>query len=69
MPSAVAGWDALSEEEQLNLSSLNFFFCGMHLTVGMADSVLSILLEWENAYFDEVPSRHVLACKTEPGGL
>ena len=46
LPSVVAGWDALSEEEQLNLSSLNFF-CGMHLTVVMADYVLSILLEWE----------------------
>ena len=39
----------------------------MHLTVGMADCVLSTLLEWENTYFDEVPSRHVLARKTEPG--
>ena len=55
LPSVVAGWDALSEEEQLNLSSLNNFFCGMHLTVGMADCVLSTLLEWENTYFDEVP--------------
>ena len=26
LPSVVAGWDALSEEEQLNLSSLNIFF-------------------------------------------
>ena len=26
LPSAVAGWDALSEEEQLNLSSFNNFF-------------------------------------------
>ena len=26
LPSVVAGWDALSEEEQLNLSSLSNFF-------------------------------------------
>ena len=37
----------------------------MHLTIGMADCVLSTLLEWENTYFDEVPLRHVLARKTE----
>ena len=60
----VAGWVFLSEEEQLNLSSLKLF-CGMYSAVGMADFVLSTLLEWENAYFDEVPSRHVLAWTTE----
>jgi len=60
LPSVVADWDALSEDEQLHL----LFFCGMYLTVGMADCVLSTLLQWENAYFDEPPSRHVLACKS-----
>ena len=34
--SVVTEWDALSEDEQLTLSSLANFFCGMHLAVGMA---------------------------------
>ena len=37
LPSVVAEWDALSEDEQVTLSSLNNFFCGMHLVVGMTD--------------------------------
>ena len=63
LPSVVAEWDVLSEGEQTHLSSLNNFFCGMHLVVGMADCVLSTLLQWKNTYFDESPSRHVLVHK------
>ena len=64
LPSIV---DVLSEDEKLHFSLLNNFFCGMHLVVGMADYVLSSSLQWENTYFDELPSKHVLVCKSEPG--
>ena len=66
LPSVVADWDVLSEDEQLHLSSLNNFFCGMHLTVGMTDCVLSTLLQWENTHFDEPLSRHISVSKSEP---
>jgi len=39
----------------------------MHLVVGMADCILSTLLQWETIYFDELPSKHVLVHKPEPG--
>ena len=61
----------LSEEEHLNLSSLNNFFCGMHVVVGMADCASSTLLQWESTHFDGnvPPNRHVLVRKSEPGAI
>ena len=35
LPMVVADWDVLSIDEQSNLSSLNNFFCGMHVIIGM----------------------------------
>ena len=71
MPIVVADWDVLSVDEQSNFSSLNNFFCGMHVIIGMADAASSTLLQWENAHFDPstcIPSSgSVIARKSEPG--
>ena len=40
-------WVDLNVEEQQSISTLNNFFCGLHLLVGMADTVSSTLLQWE----------------------
>ena len=69
LPLIVSNWDMLSVDEQSNLSSLNNFFCGMHVVVGMADTASSTLLQWENTHFGtSVPSTGpVLVQKSEPG--
>ena len=54
LPSVIEDWDVLIDEEQANISSLNHFFCGMHLIVGMADTAAATLAEWEALQFDSV---------------
>lgn len=38
LPSVVDKWDTLSPAEQSNCKKMNNFFCGLHLTVAMADT-------------------------------
>ena len=52
LPTIISDWKELSVAEQDQLSSLNNFFCGMHVLVGMADTASSTLLLWENAHFE-----------------
>ena len=52
LPSVVYDWEQLSVAEQEHLSSLNNFFCGMHVLVGLADTTSSSLLRWESAHFE-----------------
>ena len=52
------------------MSSLNNFFCGMHVLVGMADTTSSSLLQWENTHFDATvgaAASFITASKSEPG--
>ena len=51
LPNVVSNWDALSVQEQGELASLNNFFCGMHVIVGMADTASSTLHQWETSHF------------------
>ena len=50
LPLVMSDWDTLSADEQLNFSTLNNFFCGMHVIVGMADTASSTLLHWESIH-------------------
>lgn len=52
LPSIYEGWENLSTSEKKKISSLNSFFCGMHLVVGMADTAATTLKEWENIHFE-----------------
>ena len=52
LPMVVKDWSQLTTAEQDHLSSLNNFFCGMHVLVGMADTTSTTLQHWENAHFD-----------------
>ena len=57
LPTVIQSWDAMSSEQQCSMSTLNNFFCGMHLLVGMADTASSTLLRWEAIHFEESPSQ------------
>ena len=50
--SIVDDWALLSLAEKDHLSSLNNFFCGMHVLVGIADTTSSTLQQWETAHFE-----------------
>ena len=70
LPSVVDSWDQFTLEEQNSMCTLNNFYCGMHVLVGMADTAASTLLEWETNHFEDSgkpagPS--VLANKSESG--
>ena len=49
LPSVVDNW---TELEQQSISTLNNFFCGLHLLVSMAVVASSILLQWELTHFE-----------------
>ena len=51
-PSVVDNWAELGEGEQQGISTLNNFFCGLHLLVGMADVASSTSLQWELTHFE-----------------
>ena len=68
LPLVISDWDTLSADEQLNFSTLNNFFCGMHVIVGMADTASSTLLHWESIQLD-APHGPVMVQKTEPGTI
>ena len=68
LPDVVQSWNALSCEEQQSMSTLNNFFCGMHVLVGMADAASATLCQWEATHFKEHPIHScVLIRKSEPG--
>lgn len=67
LPSIVEDWSHLSQTEQEHISSLNNFFCGMHVLVGMADTTSTTLKEWENAHFG-TPTVGAAATVSTSGG-
>jgi len=51
-----------------NLSSLNNFFCGMHVIVRLADTAAAVLFNWGKLYSETVNILpHALAQKSESG--
>ena len=70
LPEVITSWQDLSSEDQQSISSLNNFFCGLHLLVGIADVSSSTLLQWEATHFSEDPAgAGVLVRKSESGTL
>ena len=68
LPEVITSWHDLSIEEQNSMSSLNNFFCGLHLLIGMADTTASTLLQWKANHFSEDPAASgVLVRKSESG--
>ena len=52
LPTIIDSWEQMTPDEQGSISTLNNFFCGMHVVVGMADTASSVLLRWESMHFD-----------------
>lgn len=68
LPEITSSWQDLTSAEQQSMSSLNNFFCGLHLLAGMADAAASTLLQWEATHFSENPTgSSVLVRKSESG--
>ena len=51
-PELIELWDQMTPEEQ---TSMNHFFCDMHLIVGIADVASSTLVQCESAHFEGNP--------------
>ena len=45
LPSVIQSWNTLSQDQQQTMSTLNNFFCGMHVLVGMADTASATLCQ------------------------
>ena len=43
LPTIIQSWEQMIPDEQGSISTLNNFFCGMHMVVGMADSLISFV--------------------------
>jgi len=67
LPHVIASWKDLSSDEQQQVSSLNNFFCGLHLLVGMADTASSVLCHWEAANVTSTIGSGVIVQKSESG--
>ena len=52
LPSVIDYYAELGKDEQQGISTLNNFFCGLHLLKGMADVASSTLLQWELTHFE-----------------
>ena len=52
LPTVIESWETMTPDEQSSMSTLNNFFCGMHVLVGMADAASSALLRWEISHFN-----------------
>ena len=51
-PTVFDTWEQMTPDEQGSVSTLNNFFYGVHVVVGMADAASSVLLRWESMHFD-----------------
>ena len=61
-------WVNISDEKRDATSTLNHFFCGLHVIVGMAETALSTLKEWELMYItNEASNPTVVKRDTEAG--
>ena len=67
LPDVISSWKDLSSEEQQQVSSLNNFFCGLHMIVGMADTAASVLCHWEAATVTSTTGSGVIIRKSESG--
>ena len=55
LPEVIKGWGSLNENEQLKISKVNDFFCGMHYVVGLADQSEVALKAWDKLLFGDLP--------------
>ena len=59
LPEVVTNWNELSKDEQVILSQIHHFYCGMHLVVNMAEHA-SESLKLTERNFDSPATEHVI---------
>lgn len=68
LPELVKSWDQMTLDEQTSMTTMNNFFCGMHLIVGIADVAASTLVLWESSHFEgNPPFQSKFSRKSESG--
>ena len=55
LPDVIAGWEHLVEEEQERIKKINFYFCGLHYVVGLADQAEGALKVFDRLLYNETP--------------
>ena len=53
LPEVVTNWNALNIEEQNTMNKVNFFFCGLHYLVALAEQAEASLKAYEMIIFKE----------------
>ena len=67
LPNVVKNWNSLSESEQLTLSQMHNFYCGMHLVVNMAEHTSESLKLIERNY--DSPATQAVYTTNEAGSV
>ena len=55
LPDVIAGWEHLVEAEQERIKKINFYFCGLHYVVGLADQAEGTLKVFDRLLYNETP--------------
>ena len=55
LPDVIAGWEHLVEAEQERTKKINFYFCGLHYVVGLADQAEEALKVFDRLLYNETP--------------
>ena len=53
LPEVVEGWSDITPDQQVSLTKMNNFFCGLHFLVALADTASAILQQWESLHSNE----------------
>lgn len=67
LPDVVKNWEGLTGNEQMTISQMHNFYCGMHLVVNMAEHTSESLKLIEKNY--ESPTTHAVYTTNEPGSV
>ena len=63
LPDVVEGWSDLTPDQQVFLSKMNNFFCGLHFLVALADTASATLQQWQSLHSNED------GCSSESGTI
>ena len=55
LPDVKEGWENLAEAEQERIKKINFYFCGLHYVVGLADQAEGALKVFDRLLYNETP--------------
>ena len=55
LPDVIERWENLAEAEQERIKKINFYFCGLHYVVGLADQAEGALKVFDRLLYNETP--------------